>query len=126
MRRLTWAALLLGAVLAGACAAPHHESPTAPGPRPAVDDDSRHDRERCRTKLVYRPSAALLFDANPGEIPPDAFAFRSDWPAVERPYDSDDVIYYIEAVRDYEGQGGLWWNQTRRYYRSYRAGVAPR
>jgi hypothetical protein len=126
MHRVASALLLLGVLLAAGCTAPRQEPAPANGPVPAVDDDSRHHHDGCRSKLVYAPSAALLFDANPGEVPPDAFNFRSEWPAIQRPYDANDVIYYIETVRDYEGLDGPWWNDTRRYYRSYRVGAAPR
>lgn len=108
------------------CATHGEAGPAAPRQRPSVDETGPAKPEPRDSMLVRRPSPVLLFDRRPGRIQPDDFTYRPDWPAAVRSYDTEDWIVYVETIYDYEGAFGPFRDQTRRYYRSYRVGAAPR
>lgn len=126
MLRIATSLVVLGVLTAAGCAESHNACKIAPNGRPAVHDECQELKDHPEMSVVCRPSPSLLFNRRTGPVPPEAFTYRSEWPSVQRPYDTDDVIFYVETVRDYEGLWGGWQNQTRRYYRAYRFGVAPR
>lgn len=74
-----------------------------------------------RGQQVASPS--LLFDRQPGPFASDDFAYRAGWPAAPRPYDPGQTLFYVEFVYDIEGRHGLFHDQTRREFRSYRTGL---
>lgn len=112
-------------------------APTVPPPTPAAPPTSAAlpthaptlqtaDAYATSPTSSYRGAPALLFSPHPGPAIAQDFTYRPPWPAVRRPYDNNDVIFYTESVRDYEGLWGAFANQTIVRYRSYRVGAAAR
>jgi hypothetical protein len=74
---------------------------------------------------------ALIFDAKPGALAPGLYAYRSDWPAVDRDVNSGEIEDYDVVIYDRQwtsgfpyGRGGFGY--STRTFRSHRSGTSYR
>jgi len=74
-----------------------------------------------------RVTAHLLFDRRPSQTyAPEDFAYRTEWPGVDRDYMGGEFTEYEERIIDREGDFVSPLSQTYRQFSSRRKGVSYR